>query len=95
MKFLNDKSNTLSQQVAEDSKSIQRAKFSLDSLLSEKESLEKILHETTYLVEKLQKEYKLYRSAANMFDFCFLIDLFDNCEYYSHTKAYKQMSQTQ
>ena len=58
LRFLNDKSKSLTDQIELDKQSNDRASFSLDSLTKEKESAEKIFEEISLKVEKLKEEYE-------------------------------------
>ncbi|ABG58862.1 chromosome segregation protein SMC [Cytophaga hutchinsonii] len=58
LRFLNDKSKSLTDQIELDKQSNDRAAFSLDSLTKEKESAEKIFEEISLKVEKLKQEYE-------------------------------------
>ena len=58
LRFLNDKSRSLTEQIDLDKQSNDRAAFSLDSLTKEKESAEKIFEEISLKVEKLKQEYE-------------------------------------
>jgi chromosome segregation protein len=58
LRFLNDKSKSLTDQIELDKQSNDRAAFSLDSLTKEKESAEKIFEEISLKVEKLKAEYE-------------------------------------
>ncbi len=58
LRFLNDKSKSLTDQIELDKQSNDRASFSLDSLSKEKESAEKVFEEISLKVEKLKQEYE-------------------------------------
>ncbi|WP_018343367.1 chromosome segregation protein SMC [Cytophaga aurantiaca] len=58
LRFLNDKSKSLTDQIELDKQSNDRAAFSLESLTNEKESAEKIFEEISLKVEKLKAEYE-------------------------------------
>jgi chromosome segregation protein len=57
MRFLEDRSQSLRQQIDTDRKSNDRAGFSIRSLQQEKESAEKILAEKEFVVSQLREEY--------------------------------------
>jgi len=56
LKFLNQRAAVLQQQIEEDRKSNERASFSIESLRKEEAQLDKMLRETTYLLEGYRKE---------------------------------------
>ena len=58
LRFLSDKSRSLTEQIDLDKQSNDRAAFSLESLTKEKESAEKIFDEISAKVEKLKVEYE-------------------------------------
>lgn len=57
LRFLEDRSQTLREQIDTDRKSNDRAGFSIRSLQQEKESAEKILGEKEFIVSQLREEY--------------------------------------
>lgn len=57
LRFLEDRSQTLREQIDTDRKSNDRAGFSIRSLQQEKESAEKILGEKEFVVSQLREEY--------------------------------------
>ncbi|MDO8965746.1 chromosome segregation protein SMC [Algoriphagus sp.] len=57
MRFLEDRSQTLREQIDTDRKSNDRAGFSIRSLHQEKESAEKILAEKEHIVSELRQQY--------------------------------------
>jgi chromosome segregation protein len=64
LRFLNDRIANLKDQIDQDRKSNERAKFSLQSLDSEKESAHGILKEIALKVEALKAEYEAQKSAT-------------------------------
>ena len=58
LRFLTDKSNTLKEQIDQDKKSNDRARFSLESLENERGQAHQILAEITQKVEALKDEYE-------------------------------------
>ncbi len=56
LKFLNDKSDSLKEQLAQDKQSLERASFSIQSLEQEKESAAKLLNEIELKIQVLQEE---------------------------------------
>lgn len=64
-RFLNDKNNSLLEQIEQDKKSNERADFSIQSLENELESSGKILAETEYKVENLKKDYEEQKVKSN------------------------------
>jgi chromosome segregation protein len=58
LRFLNDKSKSLTDQIELDKQSNDRAAFSLESLTAEKETAEKIFEETSLKVEILKQDYE-------------------------------------
>lgn len=58
LRFLNDKSTSLKEQIALDKASNEKSSFSIKSLNQEKESAEKILRETEQRLETLKAEYE-------------------------------------
>jgi chromosome segregation protein len=58
LKYLNDRANSLRDQVDQDKKSNERARFSVQSLENEKVSAENILREITQKLDHLKAEYE-------------------------------------
>lgn len=58
LKYLNDKANSLREQIEQDRKSNERARFSIQSLENEKESAEQILTEINQKLEHLKRDYE-------------------------------------
>lgn len=58
LRFLNDKSENLREQIEQDRKSNERAAFSIDSLSKEKQVADKILAEVAGKLEKLRTEFE-------------------------------------
>jgi chromosome segregation protein len=65
LRFLQDKSDSLKQQIEQDKQSNERAAFSIKSLNQEKESAEKIFLETEQRVQILQAEYDAHKSKTS------------------------------
>ncbi len=65
LKFLNDKSNTLQTQIDTDTKSNERARFSIESLRRELETIEKQFHETAYQLEELQRQFQEQKQKSD------------------------------
>ena len=57
LRYLNDKSDRLTEQIEQDKKSNERAAFSIKSLETEKETAEKLLRETEKNLETLKEDY--------------------------------------
>lgn len=57
LKFLSDKSTSLTEQIELDKQSNERAQFSLESLLTEKDTAETVLAEIQAKVERLKESY--------------------------------------
>ncbi len=64
LRFLEDRSQTLREQIDQDRKSNERAAFAIRSLEQEKESAEKILAEKEVLVAQLREEYDHQKTAT-------------------------------
>lgn len=64
LRYLNDKSQSLKEQIELDRKSNERASFSIQSLTQEKLSAEKILLETETRLSLLKKEYEEEKSGT-------------------------------
>ena len=58
LKYLNDRANGLREQIEQDRKSNERARFSIQSLENEKENAEQILQEINQKLEHLKAEYE-------------------------------------
>lgn len=58
LRYLNDKSESLKEQLEQDKKSNERAAFSIQSLNQEKDSAARMLRETEEKVRRLQEEYE-------------------------------------
>jgi len=64
LRYLNDKSESLRDQLAQDKKSNERASFSLESLNQEKESAQKILNEIEQKVKVLREDYQVQKNKT-------------------------------
>lgn len=64
LRYLNDKSDNLREQLVQDKKSNERALFSIESLTKEKESAEKIFKEIEQKVNVLREEYQQQKSKT-------------------------------
>jgi chromosome segregation protein len=58
LKYLNDRANGLREQIEQDRKSNERAKFSIQSLETEKHNAQDIFEEITHRLEGLKSEYE-------------------------------------
>ena len=58
LKYLNDRANSLREQIEQDTKSNERARFSIQSLENEKEGAEQILREINQRLENLKADYE-------------------------------------
>ena len=58
LKYLNDRANGLREQIEQDRKSNERARFSIQSLENEKEAAEQILRDISQKLEHLKAEYE-------------------------------------
>ncbi|MFZ9187777.1 MAG: chromosome segregation SMC family protein, partial [Algoriphagus sp.] len=65
LRFLEDRSQALREQIDQDRKSNERAAFAIRSLEQEKEAAEKILAEKEVLVAQLREAYDLQKTAAS------------------------------
>jgi len=65
LRFLEDRSQVLREQIDQDRKSNDRAEFSIRSLAQEKEGAEKLLTEKEVLVSQLRDEYELQKARTN------------------------------
>ena len=64
LRYLNDKSDNLNEQIGQDKQSNERAAFSIKSLEKEKESAEKLLRETERNLEILKEDYEDHKNKA-------------------------------
>ena len=64
LRYLNDKSESLQEQIIQDKKSNERAAFSMEGLGKEKESAEKIFNEISQKLEVLREEYQQQKSKT-------------------------------
>ncbi len=64
LRFLTDRVNNLKDQIDQDKKSNERARFSIQSLESERESAQSILTEITNKVEALRNEYESQKATT-------------------------------
>ncbi len=64
LRFLNDRSATLRDQIDQDRKSNERARFSIQSLEAERDSATAIFNEITGRLENLKKDYELQKAAT-------------------------------
>jgi len=62
LRFLTDRANTLKDQLEQDRKSNERARFSLESLTTERGQAQRILDELTQKVEQLKLEYETQKT---------------------------------
>src|SRR5688572_25002447 len=58
LKYLNDRANSLREQIEQDRKSNERARFSIQSLENEKETAEQILRDINQKLDHLKAEYE-------------------------------------
>lgn len=65
LKFLNDKSDSLREQLSQDKQSLERASFSIQSLLQEKDAAFKMLKEIELTNESLKSELDEQRTKTN------------------------------
>ncbi|UZR93745.1 chromosome segregation protein SMC [Chondrinema litorale] len=65
LRFLTEKANSLQSQLLEELKSNERAKFSIEGLLNEKESLEKQIKEATFLLDKSKQEFENQKGSTD------------------------------
>ena len=65
LNFLNDKSQSLQEQLNQDKQSLERATFSIQSLQQEKVSAEKLIRENSAIVASLQEELEEHRAKTN------------------------------
>ena len=65
LKFLNDKSDSLREQLTQDKQSLERATFSIQSLNQEKESASKLLQEIQATIESLRSELEEQKTKTN------------------------------
>lgn len=64
LRFLNDKSENLREQIEQDRKSNERAAFSIDSLTKEKQVADKILSEVAAKLDRLKSEYESQKTGT-------------------------------
>ncbi len=64
LRFLNDRSNTLRDQIDQDRKSNERARFSIQSLEAERDSAVAIFTEISNRLENLKNDYELQKAAT-------------------------------
>jgi len=64
LRFLNDKSESLRDQLTQDKKSNERAAFSLESLNQEKDSAQKILNEIEEKLKVLREDYQVQKNKT-------------------------------
>lgn len=64
LRYLNDKSDSLREQIVQDKKSNERASFSIESLKKEKESAANIFNEISQKLEVLKDEYQQQKSRT-------------------------------
>jgi chromosome segregation protein len=64
LRFLNDRVNNLKEQIDQDKKSNERARFSIQSLETERDSAQSILTEITTILEGLKKDYEEQKAAT-------------------------------
>jgi len=64
LRFLNDRVNNLKEQIDQDKKSNERARFSIQSLETEREAARQALNEITEKVESLKAEYETQKAAT-------------------------------
>lgn len=65
LKYLNDRANGLREQIEQDKKSNERARFSIGSLETEKESAEQILTDIQGKLESLKNDYENQRKVTS------------------------------
>ena len=65
LRFLNDKSETIKEQLSQDKQSLERATFSIQSLSQEKEVAEKLLAESQHGLESLKEEVEEQKLKTN------------------------------
>jgi len=65
LRFLNDRASNLRDQIDQDKKSNERARFSIQSLESERESAQNILNDIIRKVELIRGEYELQKETTN------------------------------
>lgn len=64
LKYLNDRASNLREQIEQDKKSNERARFSIQSLENEKEAAGQILAEITQKLDHLKSEYEEQKNAT-------------------------------
>ena len=65
LRFLNDKSENLRDQIQQDRKSNERAAFSVESLKQEKSVAQKLFNEIEHKVNRLKEDYETQKSKTN------------------------------
>lgn len=65
LKFLNDKGDSIKEQLTQDKQSLERATFSIQSINQEKESALKLLREIQITIETLKSELKEQKTLTN------------------------------
>jgi chromosome segregation protein len=65
LRFLNDRASNLRDQIDQDKKSNERARFSIQSLDSERESAQQIQDDIAKKVDVIKAEYELQKDATN------------------------------
>ncbi len=65
LKFLNDKCNSLQLQMDGDSKSNERSKFSIESLMKEKENLDKHFNETAFKLDEIKEQFEAQKQKSD------------------------------
>jgi chromosome segregation protein len=65
LKFLNDKSDTIREQLTQDKQSMDRSAFSVQSLSQEKENAERLVQEAETVLESLKKEVEEQKNKTN------------------------------
>ncbi len=66
LRYLNDKSDNLKEQIEQDKKSSERASFSIESLRQERIAAEDRMEELTFRKEELQQEYETQKSKTRL-----------------------------
>ncbi len=66
LRYLNDKSDNLKEQIEQDKKSSERASFSIESLRQERIAAEDRMEELTSRKEELQQEYETQKSKTRL-----------------------------
>jgi len=68
LRFLNDKSESLREQLTQDKQSLERASFSIQSLEQEKESASKMLQENELSINTLRSEFEEQKVKTQSLD---------------------------